>query len=321
MKKILLLTLIGSLFVLECGTALGETNSENITTSNNTATQPEITKYQQKLMRLDDKINKYEARISSVQPNQTNIDKKTSSLKQRASEEITRRINSLNKLIEKIQKIKKLNDAQKSDLINNLNTEIANLNTLNTKIQSDTDLVTLREDVKSIVTSYRIYLLVMPVSNIYIAGDKITNTADKLDQLAVKLQTRIGELENGEDKHNLETILADMQAKIADAGIQVDKAVSAVSTLQPTDFPGNKQYLQKAREFLQLAFKDLQTARQDAQKIIVGLRKDDKENTHASKSADMTSIRKIQKDDEKRSAIDSDDEIKPTKTPESHIAL
>jgi F0F1-type ATP synthase membrane subunit b/b' len=95
--------------------------------------------------------------------------------------------------------------------------------------------------------------------------------------LEAKLQSRITEAKvKGEDVSSLETILTDMQSKIADAKTQANAAIDAASALQPTDYPENKPSLQNARALLQTAHKDLITARQDAQKIVVALRKSDK---------------------------------------------
>ena len=205
---------------------------------------------------------------------QTLTNTKTDDLKQRASNEITRRITSLTHIINKISAIKKLTDSQKASLTSNIQAEITSLTALNTKIQADTDIVTLRTDVKSIVTSYRIYLLYLPQTQIIIAADALLTTADTFTELATKLQSRINEAKSrGEDVSSLETTLADIQTKIADAKTQANNAIDAASILKPTDYPGNKPQLQSARTMLQAAHKDLITAKQDAQKIIVELKK------------------------------------------------
>jgi hypothetical protein len=217
---------------------------------------------------------------------------KTDNFKQRASNEITRRITSLTNIINKISAIKRLTQSQKDSLTNGIQAEIASLTTLSTKIQTNTDLATLRTDVKSIVTSYRIYLLYLPQTQIIIAADKLLTTADTLTELAAKLQSRLTEAKGkGEDVASLETALVDMQAKITDAKTQANAAINAVAILKPTDYPGNKPELQKARALLQTAHKDLITARQDAQKIVVGLKKSDKNITltpGASESKEST---------------------------------
>ncbi|MBU4017284.1 hypothetical protein KKF69_07480 [Patescibacteria group bacterium] len=198
----------------------------------------------------------------------------TERLQQKAGNEITRRITSLTNINNRISKIKRLTENQKSSLTNDIQSEITNLTELNKNIQPETDLETLRTYVKSIITSHRTYLLFLPKTQIIITANAMLNAADKLNELATKLQSRISEAESrGEDTSNLETTLADMQTKIADAKTQANNAINAVSILKPADYPDNKPDLQNARTMLQTAHKDLITAKQDAQKIITELRK------------------------------------------------
>ncbi len=198
----------------------------------------------------------------------------TERLKQKASNEITRRITSLIRVNNRISEIKRLTESQKSSLINDIQSEITNLTELNKKTQPETELETLRTDVKSIVSSHRTYLLFLPKTQIIIAANAILNAADKINEFSAKLQTKINEAKSkGEDTTSMETALADMQAKTTDAKTQANNAINTVSALQPTDYPGNKPQLQSARTMLQAAHKDLITAKQDAQKIIVELKK------------------------------------------------
>lgn len=209
-------------------------------------------------------------------------------LKQRALNEIDRRITSLTNVGDRITKVKKLTDAEKTQLQNNIQTEIASLNALKDKIQSDTDLQTLRTDTKSIVTSYRIYLLYLPVTRIIIAADDLLATADKLSSVAATLQTKITEAKGqGQDTASLDSLLTDIQTQITAAKTQANNAITSVTTLNPTAYPGNKQFLQDARKMLQAALKNLQTAKQDAHKIIESLRKLGK-HTDISPSVSIT---------------------------------
>jgi len=111
-------------------------------------------------------------------------------------------------------------------------------------------------------------------TQIIIAANGLLTTADTLSELAAKLQSRINEAKNkGEDVDNLETALTDMQTKISDAKAKANNSIITASALQPTGYPENKPSLQNARTTIQNAHKDLITARQNAQKIIVELKK------------------------------------------------
>lgn len=198
---------------------------------------------------------------------------KITNLKTRADTEITRRINQLNIINIRLGTIKHLTDAQKSAFSSQISTEIANLKTLETKIDADTDLPTLKTDVQSIVTSYRVFALFIPQIQMIGAADRILNVADMMNDLAAKLAKRINDAKNaGHSAANLQTILTDMQNKIADAKTQANNVISSVAGLTPAGYPGNKSTLQSARAMLQTARQDLVAAGQDAKQIIQGLR-------------------------------------------------
>ncbi len=65
---------------------------------------------------------------------------------------IRKDINRLNRLISITTKKTTLDTDQKGAIINDINADIASLNTLKAKINADTDLTTVKADVKSIPT-------------------------------------------------------------------------------------------------------------------------------------------------------------------------
>lgn len=195
-------------------------------------------------------------------------------LKQKASNEITRRAASLTNVKNKITEMKRLTENQKNSLIDGIQSEITNLTELNKKIQLETNLETLRTYVKSIISSHRTYLLFLPKTQIIIAANAVLNAADKLDEFADKLLSKINEAKSkGEDTTEIETSLADIKAKITDAKTQANNSINVVFSLQPTNYPDNKPNLQSVRTKLQAAHKDLITVKQKAQEIIVALKK------------------------------------------------
>ena len=207
---------------------------------------------------------------------------KVENLKERAEREIERRITSLNRLIDKINALKKISDSQKETFVKQIQDEITSLTNLKTKINADTDLTILKTDVQSIVKSYRVYLLFVPKINVLVAADSLDTIADKLDILAAKLEVRINTA-GDVDATKLKTTLEDMKLKIADMRVQAQKARDAVIVLTPEEYPGNKTILQQGRQFIVAGKKDLQTARQDVQIIIQGLK--DMKNTKTSTSS------------------------------------
>lgn len=190
-------------------------------------------------------------------------------LRTRGINEINRRLTSLDKLTTIVDNMKRLSASQKSDLKAQIQSQINDLTVLKTKIQGDTDLTTLRADVKSIVNSYRIFLLYIPKIHLLAGADAMLNLSDKLTSLAAKLAVRIAQAKSqGQDTTTIEQTLADMNAKIADALKQYQSIESTIMPLVPQDYPNNKSTLQQGRVMLQTGRQDLVTARNDAQSII-----------------------------------------------------
>lgn len=198
--------------------------------------------------------------------------------KERAEQELDRRIKALNALNVRINKLVRLSADQKASLSSGIQSQISILNDLKTKISTDTDIDTLKTDIKSITQSYRIFMLIIPQGHIVSMADVINTTADMITAFGVKLQERITLAQNaGKDTTALTALLTDLNSKTADAKTQAGLAVSLTANLKPdnsdqTVMKSNNNALSSAREDLKTARLDLQTAREDGRKIIVGLK-------------------------------------------------
>jgi len=189
--------------------------------------------------------------------------------KARADKEIDRRIASLNALLARVGQMARVTDQFKAQLNTTIQTEITNLTNLKTKIDADTDGSTLKADVQSIATDYRIYRLVLPVSAIAAAADRTVNVATMESALGAKLKARIDAAGSaGADVVALNAALADLASTTAAAVEQAQVAVSSSVSLQADQ--GDKAVEQSNTAALQAAHKDLQAAQQ----LLVAARKD-----------------------------------------------
>ncbi len=193
--------------------------------------------------------------------------------KGRANQEVARRISILTRLNTQVQAMVKVSDSEKSAIASEVQAEVSNLNALNAKIQADTDIPTLKADIKSIVIDYRIFMLVVPQGKIMVASDKVQTLVSTYTAFSAKLQTRISQAPSGTDTAQVNAWLSDMNTKVADANTQAQAAVSLVANLQPdqgnaTVQASNKAALQGARADLKAALADLKTARKDAGSIV-----------------------------------------------------
>jgi len=199
--------------------------------------------------------------------------------KKKAIEEIDRRIASMNNLDARIAQMIRVTSAEKAQFSASIQGQITTLNDLKSKIMLDTDLETLKTDIKSITTSYRIFMLIIPQGHIMATADSIMTSINTTAALGIKLETRIKEVENaGKDTKSLATLLADVSAKITNAKDQTEAAFTMTSVLVPDGgdkdkMKVNQDTLKSARAKLKIARADLEDARKSARKIISELKK------------------------------------------------
>lgn len=214
--------------------------------------------------------------LRSVNPDLTKVKtpasmsaKTTDTLQTRALSEIDRRITVLTSLLTTLSNLKRVSDTQKATLSGLINTEIVNLNALKTKISTETDPALLKADKQSIVTSHRIFVLFVPQIRLLAGADALSTVATNMSEFATRLTARVNEAQAaGQNVTQMQTLLADMQAKITDANTQSLAIITAVTPLTPAGYPANLSILQTAKANLKTGTQDLKTAAADARQII-----------------------------------------------------
>jgi hypothetical protein len=194
-------------------------------------------------------------------------------LKQRGNIEIDRRLGALTTLRGVVTDAKHLTDADRQSLLTEINNDTSGLTALKTKIDNDTELATTRADVKSIVTAYRVYVLLEPKVHLVRAADASSDLGDAFGRLATKLQTRIDTAKHGgKDVTAAQAALDDLRAKVADAKGKAAPIPADVVPLTPAGYPGNRPTLVAARGTMLLVKADYETARSDAKNVVTALR-------------------------------------------------
>lgn len=205
---------------------------------------------------------------------EVSAEERISKLKEKAKQEIDRRITSLENLKNRINSMTKLSESNRTSLTSTIDTQISELNSLESKIEAETELDTLKEYVKSITQSYRIYALVIPKGAVMAAGDRVIAIAEALTQLGTKMQTAIDEAKATEaDVSKAETAMKDFSSKLIDAKSKAQAAIDAVSTLSPDGgdkdkMQSNLDALKSAKEKIKDAHEDIVAARKDATEIV-----------------------------------------------------
>ncbi len=216
--------------------------------------------------------------LNSTSTKALDLPKTVSEAIAKSDTEITKRIDSLNKTLEKVTGMKNVSASEKSSATSDIQAEITKLTTLKSKIDSDTDLATIKTDMASIVSGSRIYMLVIPRINILASADKINTIATMLETISVKLQTRIDEAKaSSTDVTALQTSLGNITTKIASARQEALTAQATVGALVPdngdkTVLDSNNTKLKSARASVKAGNQDLKDARKSAKSIIDGLK-------------------------------------------------
>ena len=156
-------------------------------------------------------------------------------IKVQGDKAISERITSLNSRIAKITALKNLTTSQKSDFASQFQSRISALTSLKAKINSDTDLATIKIDYQSIFNDNRIFAIFEPKMNIMIQADTIIAKANVL--LA-------------------KTTDPTVKAKLNNVITQATAAITKVSSLTPTNYPA-ASILTDAKKLIKLAQTDL----------------------------------------------------------------
>ena len=182
---------------------------------------------------------------------------------------IDNRITALNTLLSKIQNDSRLSSDEKATLTGNINTMIANLQALKTKIDADTDVTTARADRKTIVTSYHIYVTFEPQIRLLTVIDNLSTTSATVSSLVTKLQGLSTTLKGqGKDTTSMDTAITDINTQLTaiNAILTADKTklqdISTTTNDNQATFVQIRQDLAKVRaDFAQIRH-DIATIRE-----------------------------------------------------------
>lgn len=186
------------------------------------------------MQRLINQETRAQAQASTAaQRQETNL----TNLKQRADKAIDNRITELNNLLSRIQNNSRLSSDEKTSLSADINTDISGLTSLKAKIDADTDLQTARSDAKTIVTSYRIYMVLVPKIRLLITIDNLSALDTTLQGLTPKLQDLINNLKSqGKDVTSLQSSLDDINSRLTSISNTLSADKSKVEAVSVSDY-------------------------------------------------------------------------------------
>lgn len=212
----------------------------------------------------------------------TKVDKAKST----ADKQLEQRIESLNKLKERISSFKNISENDVTTMNTFISNVVIELNDLKATIDNATSSDDVKESREKINKNYRIYALVIPQLSIIASADRMTTMISMLNIVASKMDVRINAVATGTDitTANLTSAkkaLSDMKDKLVLAQGDVQSAVSLVAPLVPDQgdkavMEVNLKAMKDARAKIKSAQANLVTARKDAETIAKILSKEKK---------------------------------------------
>lgn len=205
-------------------------------------------------------------------------------VKTTADKMLDQRIESLNKLKERLTQMKNLSDTDQAALNTVINNVINDLNNVRTNIETATSTESAKEARESITKKYRVYALLMPQLNIIASADRITTMVSMMNIVTAKLESRLSSASTTSslsitDLNTANKALVEVKTKLADAQNNAQSAVTQVSGLIPDDgdkaiADSNLKSLKEARSKLKTAQSSLVTAKKNAESVMKVLGKE-----------------------------------------------
>lgn len=177
-----------------------------------------------------------------------------------AATDISNRVTSLNAAVAKVQKATDLGTDQ-APLLHTLQTDVPALQQLGQKIAADTAVQAAQADYEQIFTTYRVYLVALPVTRLVLVDDRATATAGPR---LTKVEARIATKETPANQAQVQPLLADLATQVSSATSATKGLPATLEGYTPAQFNTNKHPLDQARNGTKSAVGALTKARSDA---------------------------------------------------------
>jgi hypothetical protein len=189
---------------------------------------------------------------------------KTNSLvriKARGAQLIKERVNSLNENAQTIATSKTLTTEQKAVFAAFFSGKVADLNALNTKIQTGTEASSTKVLVTSIFTDFRIYGVLLPQLRIQKRIYDLQNHSAKLTETFAKIQTKIDEFKaKGKDVTVWQKSLDDAKTLVTTDTAKLQPLLVKINELKPSDYgTTSKTVIESVNKDVRSIAKDFQS--------------------------------------------------------------
>ncbi|KND49237.1 MAG: hypothetical protein AB203_02475 [Parcubacteria bacterium C7867-008] len=188
------------------------------------------------------------------------------------------RIQKLNDVLIRLDKTERLSDSARASIKASVTGQIQSLKDVKVKIQANSTS-TVKDKMNTTNHPFRAAALVLPKAAITAAADRIMTIAGQMEAFSAKIDARITAASTaGTDVTAARAALTDFNAKVADAKVQAQAAITLIATVSAdkeadeTTFKANVAALKEARTKIDAAQADLKAAREDIGKILKSIK-------------------------------------------------
>ena len=209
---------------------------------------------------------------STTSPPKLNGSSSLAEIQAAGAAQTAHRITSLNAGITRLTAKTTLTSTDKATILSTLNADLSGMQSLQAKIAADTTAATARTDYRSMYTVWRVYAVGLHQSYIAASADGLTGKAiPRLQSAATRIAAVLGAKPSKVTK-TVKELLADMNAKIADAVTETNGLAAAALAVTPADYNANHSVLTSLRATAQAARADTRAAALDGRAILAALR-------------------------------------------------
>ncbi len=184
--------------------------------------------------------------------------------------ELADRVIQLNALIARTNASDTLIASDKGALLTDLTqNELPGIAALQTTVRTASTCLELRQDARSMVDDYRVYLVMTPMDDLVIANDDAIHAEGVLSSLETVISGAIAyDQRQGTMVSGAQTALADYQSKVAAAQGLTSGTAATLLAQSPAGYPGTRLFFIQARTNVSKAAQDLHAARNDMAHIV-----------------------------------------------------
>jgi len=155
----------------------------------------------------------------------------------------------------------------RATLTSTFGSDASGLRTVDAKVQADMTCAQAITDGRTVVTDFRVYLLLVPQTHLVSASDAGTYAAGQLVAAEPRVQAAIDLLTDQQKKAAAQSALDDMSAQVSAATTSLTGVADGMIALTPADIPAQESTIDAYRAKVAAAHTDLAKALADARAL------------------------------------------------------